>query len=113
MSIKVDQREDQLTHSTPFHFFCRHTNDDQYLCHYFRRYLRHSIGRWHPDVNLEPTEEAFDPAEQVDESALARVDVFDRLSPPHIKIGRTTNERKPTKRRTPIPVNIIFDGGKT
>ena len=75
----MNKRKGQLTHATPLHFFCHHPNDDQYLCHYFRRYLCHSSGMWHPDVNLEPTEEVFDPAEQVDESALARVDVFDRL----------------------------------
>jgi len=89
----VDQREDRLTHSTPLHFFCRHPNDDQYLRHDFRRHLCHGGGRWHPDVNLEPTEEVFDPAEQVDENALARADVFNRLKPPYVKMGRTTNER--------------------
>ena len=90
---KVNHREDKLTHWTPLHFFRRHTNDDQYLCHYFRCYLSHGGVRWHPDVNLEPTEEVFNPAEQVDESALARVDVFNRLKPPHVKMGHTTNER--------------------
>jgi hypothetical protein len=30
-------------------------------------------------------EEVFDPAEQVDESALACVKVFDRLKTPHVK----------------------------
>ena len=75
----MNQRKDQLTHATPLHFFCRHPNDDQYLRHYFHRDFCHSSGRWHPDVNLEPTEEVFDPAEQVDENVLARVDVFDRL----------------------------------
>jgi len=45
---------------------------------------------WHPNVSLEPAEEVFDPAEQFDESALARVDVFDRLKTPHIKMGCRT-----------------------
>ena len=63
MSRKVDQREDKLTHSTPLHFFRRHPNDVQYLRHDFYSYVRHGGSRWHPDVNLEPMEEVFDPAE--------------------------------------------------
>ena len=57
---KVNRRKNQLTHSAPLHFFCRHPNDDQYLRHDFRRYPCHSGRWWHPDVNLEPTEEVFD-----------------------------------------------------
>jgi len=90
----MNQRKDQLTHATPLPFFCRYPNDDQYLCHYFRCYLCHSSGRWHPDVNLEPTEEVFDSAEQVDESALACVDVFDRLrNSTHQNVPQNENKR--------------------
>ena len=38
-------------------------------------------------------EEVIDTAEQLDESVLARVDVFDRLKTPHVKIGCTTRQK--------------------
>jgi len=63
MSTNIKQRKGELTHSTSLHLLGRHPDDVQHLRHDFYSYVRHSSSRWHPDVNLEPTEEVFDPSE--------------------------------------------------
>src|SRR6266850_4216421 len=66
----------QLTHSPTFHFFRRCPNDGQHLRHYIYGYFRHGNSRWHLGIDFESMEEVFNPAEQVDENALAGIDIF-------------------------------------
>jgi len=69
---------------------CRRPNDCQYLHHYIRGHFRHSRSRWHRGVDFKPTEEVLNPAEQINENALAGVDVLSRLKSLRVKMGCTT-----------------------
>ena len=79
---------DLLTDSTTFDFLCHHTNDGQYLHHNVHANIRHNNRRWHVGVNLETTEKVFYPTEQIKESTVACVDVFNRLKIVHVKVDR-------------------------
>ena len=54
----------------------------------------------------------FDAVEEVNKLVFASAGIFDRLGAIRVKIGCTREPRRtPTKRRTPMPVNIMFAGG--
>ena len=54
----------------------------------------------------------FDAIKEVNKLVFASAGIFNRLGAMEIKIGCTREPRRtPTKRRTPMPVKIMFAGG--
>ena len=54
----------------------------------------------------------FDAIEEVNKLVFASAGIFNRLGVMGVKIGCTRVPRRaPTKRRTPMPVKIMFAGG--
>jgi hypothetical protein len=69
----------QLTESSTLHFLCRDRKDRQHLNHNLNDHVAHSHSRCDASIYLEPAEEIFNAAKDVDELVLASARIFNRL----------------------------------
>ena len=108
----------ELTRSALPDLFRRNRQDAEHLDQDGRDCIRHFLIWWHLGVDFETSKKGFYSFEDVDESVLARTDIFNCLRRRKKKLASKwaramVLRRTQTERRTPIPTNIAFAGENT
>ena len=102
---------DQLTCTILFNLLCQDCKDTKNLNHDFHDRTRHSRGRGHLYIDLEPSEDVFYAREEIKEYILTIANSLNNLRYQDV----TNNPEKRstfvlTERRTPMPVKIAPAG---
>ena len=94
-----------------FHLLRRNREDVKNLDHYLHNDIGHRICWWHFCIGFEAFEEVLDPLEEIGKRFFTCADILGGLTDIAVENASTRGSRKIlTKKRTPIPAEIIFAG---
>ena len=102
-----------LTHPALLDFLCCDPKNRQNFDHYLSNHIHHFLGRRQFCINLETSEEYFDPPKKGDECVFASSKIFRRLRDLCVTLAHAKVTGIHTERRTPTPAKMTLAGEKS
>ena len=93
-----------------FDLLRRNCENIQNFDHYLDNDIGHRVRWWNFRVGFEAFEEVLDTLEEFDKGFFTCADIFGSLTDIDIKTASQSDLGRLTKKRTPIPAEIIFVG---